>query len=168
MRPTNLIGLGCSLFALLFAYQFLEKSLNLEPCPLCILDRIVVGLMAVVFAAGLFVDKMGPRLGMLGFNVFLVCIGFVLTGRHVWLQNQPFNPESVCLAEQPEIQGMMELVKEAFDAQADCGLISWEVFGMSIPMLTLLMFVGFLFLLFAQAFGMYQEKYAPPAEEDED
>ncbi|MBF2734573.1 MAG: disulfide bond formation protein B, partial [Betaproteobacteria bacterium AqS2] len=113
MRTTDFFGLGICVFSLFFAYYFLELYLKLDPCPLCILDRFVVGFMGVVFAAGLFVDGMRGRLALLGGNLFFVAIGFVLTGRHVWLQNQPLGEGSVCLAEQEQIEGFMELIREA-------------------------------------------------------
>lgn len=167
MRTSDFFGLGACAFSLFFAYYFLELYLNLDPCPLCILDRFVVGVMGLLFAVGLFVDRLGGRLALLGGNAVLAGLGFVLTGRHVWLQNQPLGEGSVCLAEQEQIEGLVELVREAFDAQADCGMIVWELFGLSIPMMTLLLFVGLSILLLLQGFGILQDRQARAEEADD-
>lgn len=154
MRPTNIIGLATCVIALLFAYFWLEKYMGLEPCPLCILDRIVVAFMGLVFFAGLFTSETKTRHVLSGTNLAFLACGFVFAGRHVWVQNKPVDLLATeCLSAQPEIAAFTDLIKEAFSAQADCALIGWELFGLSIPSLVLVLFVFLLALLVVQIFG---------------
>lgn len=163
MRPVNIIGLATCVFSLLFAYFFLERYLLLEPCPLCILDRIVVALMGLVFLCGLFTSRTRTRHVLSAVNGVILAFGFLFAGRHVYIQNRPVDLEAECLSEQPQIAGMTELIKEAFDAQADCSLIGWELFGLSIPGMTLLLFCFLAALVCAQVVGTIQD-----ADEDGD
>ncbi len=155
VRPSNIIGLVASLFALATAYFFLERQLGLEPCPLCILDRIIVAAMGLCFAAGLLVESLPLRRGLLAANAVFLASGLGVAGRHVWLENRPFDESLGCLGDSPAAAGLIDLVRKAFDAQADCSFILWELFGFSIPDYTLGMFVlVFAPLLAAQAYGI--------------
>jgi disulfide bond formation protein DsbB len=143
MKIADAMGLALCLGALAIAYFWMEKYLGLEPCPLCILDRITVGAMAVFFAAGLFAvgPQGGGRLALITANLTMLAFGFVFSGRHVWLQNRPLGIGE-CLADTPAARDFIELIRVAFDAQADCGMIFYEFLGLSIPEMTLLLFVG--------------------------
>ena len=48
-RVVNGLGAMINVAAMLFAVLFLEKTLYLEPCPLCIIDRLIVAGMALIF-----------------------------------------------------------------------------------------------------------------------
>lgn len=156
-KTTNIIGLSGCVLALLYAFVFLGNYLGLEPCPLCILDRIVVVLMGLVFLAGVKAESVFLRLGLSGANVVFLALGLLLAGRHVWLQNQPVDDAHVCLADSETAKSLTELVGKAFGAGADCQLIMWEFAGLSIPMQVLLMFVGFAAVVLAQLCGIFHE-----------
>lgn len=160
MRPTNVIGLLSCVLSLNFAYFFLEKYLLLIPCPLCILDRIVVAVMGLIFLAGLFAYGARARTVLLALNVPAILAGLFFAGRHVWLQNQPLDSNRSCLSEDPEISSITEFLTLAFDATTDCGAILWNVFGLSIPGLTLILFIFLALLLVAQGLGIYIDSHA--------
>ena len=159
MRPTNIIGLAAAVLSLLFAYFFLERNLGLVPCPLCILDRVVLVGMGIVFAAGLAIASLRARTIVLVINFVLLAAGLVVAGRHVWLQNQPFDDARGCLSDSPQASGLIELLRDAFGATSDCGIILWQFFGFSIPDLTLGLFtLFFLPLLAAQGYGILLDR----------
>lgn len=158
MRPTNFIGILVCLLALGIAYFLLERHMGLLPCPLCILDRVVLGVMALIFAAGLFAHSFKARMIATGANLFALSFGFLFAGRHVWMQNQPLDETRSCLSAMPEIGGLVELLSEAFKAEADCGLIRWQLFGLTIPGLTLLLFFGLLALLLLQGWMNFVDR----------
>ncbi len=158
MRSSDFIGIATCVLSLLVAYFFMERYLGLYPCPLCILDRIVLVLMAPVFVAGLWASRFRTRLALSSLNVVLALFGVLFTGRHVWVQNQPGAEGIDCLAATPEIAGVTEFIRGAFDAQADCMLIRWEVFGLTIPGMTLLLFLFLLGLLAVQVWASFLER----------
>ena len=160
MRPSNFIGIAVCVFSLLTAYYFLQIYLKLPPCPLCILDRFVVGAMGLVFFAGLFTVRIRTRIVLLCCNAVLLCFGLLFAGRHVWLQNLPYDFSKGCLADSPVAHGLIDAIRLIFNSEVDCTLILWQVLGLTIPDLTLLMFIGFGILLVSQLWGIREEKIA--------
>ena len=49
MHINNYIGAFICACALGFALIYLQGELNLDPCPLCVVDRIILVLMALFF-----------------------------------------------------------------------------------------------------------------------
>ncbi len=144
------MGLLLCLGALAFAYFYLERTLGLEPCPLCVLDRILLGTLAGIFALAWLQqpnrrDRIGYDIGALVFSAG----GLAVAGRHVYLQHVPPDTLGDCgagfwhLMEEIGIEGA---VASALRGGGDCGAIQWTLFGLSIPTLTLILF-GMLFLM---------------------
>ena len=129
--------------SLLIAYFFMEKHLLLQPCPLCILDRMVVGVIGVgCFAiAVLPPQKYRWQLAAAAVNGVALALGFIFAGRHIWLQNRPIDESLACLSNNATVSSFTDLIAQAFDAKADCGSIAWELWGLSIPEQVLLLFV---------------------------
>jgi len=152
-RNLSFFGAGVCFLSLAIAYLFMERYLLLEPCPLCILDRIVVGLLGLVFLAhgNANPSTMGGYLPFFAASALLLSAGLTVAGRHIYLQNRP--PEEMpinCLSDSEAAKGLIELIEKAFDANADCGIIAWEFLGLSIPEQVMLLFVGFCALLALQ------------------
>ena len=133
--------------------------MGLQPCPLCILDRVVLCLMGLVFIANFFASGTRARHALSGLNFFFLSFGFLFAGRHVWLQNQPVDLAGECLSFVPSAASVTDIIKEAFQAKTDCALIGWELFGLSIPTLTLLVFFSLFVVLSFQVFGTYQDAH---------
>ena len=150
-HPLHLAGLLVCLASLGFAYFYLQKALGLEPCPLCILDRFIFGALAVIFALAYFQkpnrrDRIGYDIGAL----MVALVGLGVAGRHVHLQYFPPEGLGNCgagfwsLLDRIGIEGA---IASALQGSGDCGEIQWTFLGLSIPVLTLGVFV----LLFALA-----------------
>ena len=146
----HLVGLVICLAALAFGYLYLERTLGLEPCPLCILDRIIFIALAVIFALAYFqrpnsVERIGYNVGAL-----IISLGGIgIAARHVYLQNRPADTLGDCGAgfwHLLDRVGLEGAVASALQGSGDCGAIQWTLLGLSIPTLTLGLFVV-LFLL---------------------
>ena len=137
-------GFVLCIAALLIAVLFMQQHLGLAPCPLCLLDRLVIATMAVVFLLALLHRPAitGQRI-YLGLNLTLGVIGMALAGRHIHLQNLPPGKIPDCA---PDLGYMLEtfpLIKTlstVFNTSGECAEISWTFLGMSIPQQTLLLF----------------------------
>ncbi len=162
LRATFWLGMGVCLVSLAVAYLFMERYLLLEPCPLCILDRIVVGVMAMIFLA---LALLGPErrktcLILLSVNGFVLGLGFLFAGRHIYLENRPLDDMPVnCLSGHAVAKGLVEIIEKAFDANADCGIISWEFLGLSISSQVLILFIGIAILLVTQLYSLVRMKH---------
>ena len=148
MRRTpnlHLVGLVICLAALAFGYLYLELTLGLEPCPLCILDRIVFIALAVIFALAFFQrPNAGERIGYDIGAMVMSLGGLVIAGRHVYLQNRPADTLGDCGAgfwHMLDRVGIEGAVASALQGRGDCSDIQWTFLGLSIPTLTLGLFV---------------------------
>ncbi|MCH9705327.1 MAG: disulfide bond formation protein B [Proteobacteria bacterium] len=142
IRLPAAMAAGVCLLSLLIAYFYMERYLLLEPCPLCILDRIAVALMCGGFFALAVTRHWHWRLAAWAYTTMALLAGWVFALRHIWLQNRPPDENLTCLSDNAAAQGLIEIIKQAFDAKADCGAIMWEPYGWTIPEQVLLLFFG--------------------------
>jgi len=138
-RSLAFLGLVLCIASMLFAVLYLERTLYLDPCPLCILDRAVIMMLGVVF---LIACIHGPRTvftkvyGVIG--ILLSATGIGLASRHIWLQNLPKDQVPEC---GPDLYYMLDTLP-LFDALRKTLTGS----GSCIPEQTLILFVILLIL----------------------
>ena len=84
MHINNYIGAFICACALGFALIYLQGELNLDPCPLCVVDRIILVLMALFFLlAEIPTPKSKIRKSLAITNVLLGGLGIFFASRHV-------------------------------------------------------------------------------------
>jgi len=126
-----------------YYFQFVQK---LEPCPLCISQRIAIFLAGLCFlCAGIHnPGKTGTRRYAILGTIIALC-GAGISTRHVWIQHLP--PDQV-----PECGPGLSYVFENFPLSAtiklmlsgtgDCAEVNWTLLGLSMPVWTLFAFLG--------------------------
>ena len=129
--------------ALLAFGLYLQHVVGLEPCPMCIVQRYALVLVAVVAGgASLFKARgalMGGALGV----VVLAGFGAFVAARQSWLQWYP--PESYSCGR--DLFGMIETfplrraIPMIFRGGGDCTQIDWTFLGLSIANWSFLNFV---------------------------
>ena len=140
-----LIGALCCFGSLLFAIYFLEGHLQLDPCPLCILDRFAIASAGAGFLLAALIHRLLWAWAALAWAGICLLAGAVVGIRHVWVQWYP--PESAnCLFFAAD-SGPLAFVLDAFAGTADCSFVDWTLFGLSIAEQTLLLYMGLLLLL---------------------
>lgn len=143
---------GCVM--LIATALFMQHVMDLEPCPLCILQRIVViatGLIALVAAIH------GP--GINGIRIYggVTCVS-AFTGagvaiRHLWLQSLPADEVPACGASLDyllDVFPLTEVLAMVLQGDGTCAKILWTFLGLSIPGWTLVAFLGL------SAIGIFQ------------
>lgn len=144
-RVWFLIGfISCFLMLATGAYfQFIKE---LEPCPLCISQRIAILMTGLVFLIGAI---HGP--GQLGIKIYAILAAlFALAGagistRHVWLQHLPPDQVPECgpgLSYVFENFPLAETVKLMLNGTGECADVLWTFLGLSIPGWTLVAFIS--------------------------
>lgn len=131
--------------ALLGYGLWLQHVDGLEPCPLCVFQRvafIVLGLIFVVAALH------GPRrIGAMVYGVLAAiaaAVGAGIAGRHVWLQNLPADQVPAC---GPGLQYMLEqfplqrMIEKVLSGSGECASVDWSFLGLTIPGWALVWFV---------------------------
>ncbi len=149
-RALNFYGFLACIASLLFAIIYLEGALNLDPCPLCILDRLVLVALGIVFALALISNPktfLSRIYGTLATALSLAGVG--LAGRRVWLQGLPADQVPECgpdLYFMLETLPVLEVAKKVFTASGSCAEVHWTFAGLTIPQQTLILFIGLLVL----------------------
>ena len=156
-------ALGC--VALIATALVLQHSLNLEPCPLCIFQRIFVIALGVVMVAGAIHNPadLGRKVYG-GLTMVVAMAGVAVAGRHVWLQHLPADQVPEC---GPDLEYMLnafplgETLSMVFRGSGECAEVQWSFIGLSIPEWTLIIFVGLC------VFGLYLMLSRNPARQED-
>lgn len=130
--------LGAMACAGLMAYAlYAQHVLGLEPCPLCIFQRVAVIALGLVF---LLAAVHGPgRPGRRVYGVLLVGVAAAGAGvalRHLWLQSLP--PERVPSCG-PGLDYMLEsfpfteMLRTVLSGSGECAGIDWRFLGLAMP-----------------------------------
>lgn len=141
--PRSLNFLGFALCAGLLAYAlYTQLHGGLEPCPLCIFQRIGVAVSGVLF---LLAALHNP--GALGRRVYLALLLLAtlataaLAARHVYVQSLPPGslpscgaPLSVLLKYTP----LWQVVRKVLTGSGECSAVNWRFLGLAMPAWVLL------------------------------
>ncbi|MDP0589340.1 MAG: disulfide bond formation protein B [Candidatus Endonucleobacter bathymodioli] len=133
--------------ALMGSAFFLQYIEMLEPCPLCISQRIVIFILFIVAVLAVIHSP-----GCLGYRVYggvaalFASMGVALASRQLWIQSLPPNEVPACMAGLEyvfDVLPLSELVKIMLTGTGDCAQVQWVFIGLTIPGWTLLIFIGF-------------------------
>lgn len=139
------LWLGCSL--LIGAALWMQYKMKLEPCALCITQRIFV--IAIGITA--FIAWLHQRNRPVGFCVYpligmvLAFIGGGFSSRHVWLQSLPEDLVPACgpgLGYLLEVVPFFEALQILLQGDGHCAESVWSYLGLTIPGWTLIAFIG--------------------------
>ena len=154
-RLLNLAGLLACAGMMGFAL-YAQHVLLLEPCPLCVFQRIATISLGFVFLAATLHNP-----GQTGARVYGVLVGLVaacgvsIASWHVYLQNLPADEVPSC---GPGFEYIMEnfalfdALDMIFQGSGECAEIQWSFIGLSIPEQTLILFTGLTILIVLQVF----------------
>ena len=130
---------GFLISVLLIVYVlYTQYVLGLEPCPLCILQRVAVIALGISFLLLALKSPQSKQSKFLS-SLLLVMIssaGVGIAARHVWLQNLPPDKVPGC---GPGLDFMManfpfgEVLEMVFSGSGECAEISWSFAFLSMP-----------------------------------
>ena len=139
-----LVALTCAL-ALGYAF-YAEYVLKLLPCPLCMFQRVAMGLLGVVaLIAALHGPGRGATRGYALLAFVAAGLGAAIAGRHVWLQSLPKDQLPSCA---PPLDYMWDnmpfgdVLRTVMMTSGECANIDWQFLGLSMPFWTLMAFVA--------------------------
>lgn len=144
-RTQYLLGfLAC---AGLLAYAFyLQLYQHLEPCPLCIFQRVAFFALGLVFLAG---AVHGPKSagGRRSYGVLALLAslgGIAVAGNHVRLQHLPPDQVPAC---GPGLDYMLDampiagVIRKVMTGSGECAAVDWSFLGLAMPAWSLICFV---------------------------
>ena len=140
----GVLAICCSLLGFGYYLQFVE---GLEPCPLCIFQRVAYIAVAVSAIPGLIHGPLGNwRYLYSGLILAGSVSGATLAGRQVWLQHLPPEAVPACgpgLDFMLEVFPLSETLQMVFTGSGECAEVDWTFLGFSIAEWSLLWFVLF-------------------------
>jgi protein dithiol:quinone oxidoreductase len=135
-RQGNLLGFAACAGLLAYAY-YAQSVLHLEPCPLCIFQRIGVFAVGIVFLVAAAHDPVswGRRVyaALLGLAA-LATIGVAL--RHLYIQSRPPGTIPACGASLDfmlKVFSLSEVLVKVLTGSGECAAIGWRFLGLSMP-----------------------------------
>ena len=138
-------GIAC--FATVALALVIQTKYNLEPCPLCITQRMFFMGLGVLFLIGAFVKPasiLQKIFTLLQVATALGGAGWAI--RHWYLQAHKGEIIADCgvgfdyMFENFPLKKMFTLI---FKGTGDCAAIDWTFLGLTLPQLALITFVGF-------------------------
>ena len=123
----------------------LQHVVGLEPCPLCISQRIVVISIALVTLVAAIHNPQSRGMRNYGrFVFFLGLFGIGLAVRQLYLQNLPAGEAPACMPGLDylvDVLPLNELLYVMFSGTGDCAEVQWHFLGLTIPGWTLVSFI---------------------------
>lgn len=161
VRWLNALGALTSIALLASAYYF-EYALYLDPCPMCIMQRIATLMVGLGCIAGFIAYR--STIASTGFALFTLAssiFGIYLSDHHRWLQSLPADEVPAC---GPSLEYMLEsfplekLLQVLLRGNGNCAEVSWSFMGLSMPFWLEVFFTGFTIASLAGLFLIYKNK----------
>lgn len=157
-RLGNLLGFFACVGLLGYAY-FSQYVLHLEPCPLCIFQRVGIFTVGVLF---MLAAIQGPN--VMGRRIYAVLIALAALAtigvaiRHLYIQSLPPGTISACGASLDimlKFLPLQEVVTKVLSGSGECAQINWRFLGLAMPAWVLIAAVGL------GAFGVWANTRQP-------
>ncbi len=144
-RNLNLLGfLAC--VALLAYAIYAQGVLRVDPCPLCIFQRVGVAVCGLLF---LLAWAHNPASWGARIHAVLIMLAALVTmgvaARHVWIQHLPDDAVPACgaglgflLQEFP----LADVIRKVLTGSGECHQVNWVFLGLSMPVWVLLAAAG--------------------------
>lgn len=137
-----IIAVSC-VALLLFGY-YLEFYQQLNPCPLCVFQRLCYAIICLIYIFYILGNTSPLAKQLLSIASFSFAgIGCALAGRQVWLQHLPEDKVPECgpgLEYLLEVYPLFDVLKTVLKGSGDCAETQWVFLNVSIAEWSLLSF----------------------------
>ena len=135
-RALNAVGLLICLGLLGYAW-YAQTAMGLEPCPLCIFQRIGIAACGLLF---LLATLQNPgRVAARVYGVLLLLAAALTVGvaaRHLWIQHLPEGAVPACGASLNyllDVFPLTEVIRKVLTGSGECARVTWRFLGLSMP-----------------------------------
>ena len=127
---------------------YAQYVLMMDPCPLCILQRVVFIALGVLFLiGGLQAPRAAGRRVYAALIVLVALIGIAIAGRHLWIQSLPADQVPSCgaplgylLETRAGNGGLIGVLLKVLSGSGECARVE-PILGLPMPAWSLLWFV---------------------------
>ncbi len=131
-------------FAVLGGAYYLELSVGLQPCPLCMVQRYIMLLLCILFLLGGLLPLTNFARRFYHFFVWLITsVGVGVAARHIWLLFQPPGTAPSCEASLSLLVQYLPLKEVALlilQGTGDCDKAAWYFLDLNLPEWSLVFF----------------------------
>lgn len=137
-RSVNAAGFLACVAMLAYAIFYAERVLGLEPCPLCMFQRVGVAILGAVFLLAALHHPKG-RGGARAYAVLLLLASLIpgyVAGRHLYIQSLPAGSVPSCgatLEYMLEVFPLVDVIRRVLNGGGECAVIDWSFLGLSMP-----------------------------------
>jgi disulfide bond formation protein DsbB len=135
-RGLNFLGLAVCLALLGYAW-YAQTVLQLEPCPLCIFQRVGVAAIAALFLLAALHHPRRWGAPVYGGLILLAALAtMAVAARHLWIQHLPEGAVPACgatLSYMLEVFPIADVVRKVLTGSGECARVTWSFLGLSMP-----------------------------------
>ena len=147
--------LGFFGITLLLAFSiYLQVHDGMTPCPLCMLQRLMLIILGVLFFIGAVIKFKNTFHRLLAlFSCLFSVLGGLLAGRQAWLQHLPPSTGGDCGASLDymlQVLPFTEVIKKVLVGGTECSQVSWTFLNLSLAEWSLFCFAILLVVSFWQ------------------
>lgn len=155
-----LIFLACT--SIIGVALYMEHVMLLQPCGLCITQRVFVILVGLICLASAIHNPSEKAVKNYALAAAAMCVaGGYFAGRQIWLQHLPEDLVPACgpgLSYIMDNFPLMDMFNFLLKGDGNCAEVSWRFLGLlSIAELSMLGFIGLIALCLFQAFRKREE-----------
>jgi len=135
-RQGNLLGFAACAALLAYAY-YAQFVLHLEPCPLCIFQRVGVFALGIMFLVAAAHDAIGW--GRRVYAALLALCSLATIGvavRQLYIQSQPEGSIPACGASLDfmlKVFSLIEVLVKVLSGSGECARVNWRFLGLAMP-----------------------------------
>jgi disulfide bond formation protein DsbB len=136
---------------LIMGFIFLLQSQGIVPCPLCLLQRMMMIFLSLTFFMGMlfpFKKKGNLFVGIMG--IIITSAGMLLAGRQAWLQHMPPVGNGGCGVSLQYLFSLLPLtdvMKLVWQGGTECSELGWVFLHLSLAEWSFILFgLFFIFL----------------------
>ncbi|KTD59949.1 disulfide bond formation protein B [Legionella shakespearei] len=139
---------------------YLQYSVGLQPCPLCLMQRICVFLLLGLMGLSLGTLRKAHIVSLI--QVIIATAGLFFASRHLWLQSLPSGQAPACM---PGLDVLIHyfpwqtVLHALLWGAGDCAEVDWSMWGISMPGWSALYF---LFMIVSGLFLYFQTRALSP------
>ena len=135
-RALNAAGLLVCAGLLGYAW-YAQAQLGLEPCPLCIFQRVGIAACGVLFLLAALQNPGNGGARVYGALLALAALACAaVAARHVWIQHQPEGTVQSCGASlnyMLEVFPLTDVIRKVLTGSGECARVTWSFLGLSMP-----------------------------------
>lgn len=135
-RQGNLLGFAACAALLAYAY-YAQFELHLDPCPLCIFQRVGVFALGFIFLIAALHDPLNR--GRRAYASLLAIAALATIGvalRHLYIQSLPEGSVPACGASLDfmlRVFSLSEVLVKVLSGSGECAKVTWTFLGLAMP-----------------------------------